>query len=133
MTTLAAVIDGITATLEDANLRAYGYPIDNPSPPCAIVYPESGSFEDAVGLGSDTWTVIVDLLWPTGSDRAAWQQAYEAVDSTGLRAQLAASPHVGETGCDVVVVSAEMQQATSEQGVRYLMARLTLRVLIDGD
>lgn len=132
MTTLAAVIDGITSTIEGAGWRVDGYAKDNPSPPCALVYPTSGNFEDTMGLGSDVWTIIVDLLWPTNSDRAAWTEAYAALDATGLRTALHESPQVGETGCDVVVTGVEMSQAANDQGVRYLMAQLTLRVLIDG-
>lgn len=133
MTTLGAVIDGIVWTIEEAGWRTYGWAVDNPSPPCAIVYPTSANFEQTMGLGSDEWTVNIELLWPTNSDRAAWQAAYEALDATGLRASLAALPRVGELVCDVVVTGCEMSQASNEQGVRYLAAQLTARVIIDGD
>jgi hypothetical protein len=131
-TTIADVVAGIGEVLESAGWRTYLYPLDNPSPPCAVVYPQAGNFETAMGLGTDEWTFIVDVMWPTNSDRAAWDQAYAAMDASGFRTELAANPRVNNSGCDVAVTGVEVGQSADEELPRYLNARFTLRVLIDG-
>lgn len=132
MSTLADVVSALAGVAESAGFRAYDYPVDNPQPPCAQVYPSSANFETVFGTSAD-WTLTLDLIYPTASERSAWQQLYEDIDNgiTSIRALLDADSRCGLSDADYVIRSVTFAQVEEPTQPRVLVAQFTVGVVLD--
>lgn len=84
---LADVMDELAARIETiSGLQVFSFPPDHVSPPTAVVtYPETYTYDETYGRGSDRLTVPVLVMVGKASDRASKDQLAAYADGSGLK------------------------------------------------
>jgi hypothetical protein len=82
---LVDVMDEIARELGTIEgLRAYPWPVTNPSPPCAIgLFPESYKYDETYGRGVDRMTLQFTLMVGRTSERSARDLLGSFMDGSG--------------------------------------------------
>lgn len=82
-----ALADAVAAV---SGLQTLGYIIENPTPPCAMVYQGAIGYDLSAGRGSDSRPMVVRVIVPFGSDIASQMLLDEFRDPSGPRSFKAA-------------------------------------------
>ncbi|MFI7677872.1 hypothetical protein [Actinophytocola sp. NPDC049390] len=90
-------------------LRAFGYPIDHPPLPCAVVVlPDEVTYDQTYGRGSDRMTVPLFVFVPRSPDRVAADALAAYLSGSGAKSIKAAVDSTDSntyTSCDEVTVT----------------------------
>ena len=127
---LAAAMDAIAAQLLAAGVtaRAYGWPVKEVSPPCAIVgYPAEIVYDATFRDGSQELTFPVYLLIGPVSDRATRDAVSVALEGTA-KVKAALDGSLSGTVSDARVATARIQQVPVGL-VDYLSVEYALEVI----
>ncbi|TCO64950.1 hypothetical protein [Actinocrispum wychmicini] len=124
---LAAVMDEVGSKLEKVpGLRVRAYNADSVAPPAAIVLlPEEITYDETYARGSDSMTLIVDVLVGKASDRASRTTLAEYADGSGVKSikrTVDNSDSNRYRSCDTVTVRKCEFPVASMGGIEYLMA-----------
>jgi len=129
---LAAVMDDIGDRLDTIDgLRVYRYPADNIAPPAAVVtYPESYSYDETYGRGTDRITLPVVIMVGKVSDRASRDRIAQWTNGSGpnsLKQILEVFPEA-YTAFDTMRVTGAEFDIVSMGQVDYLTATFSLDI-----
>lgn len=129
--TVVQVLDGLTAQLRAAGIRAYGRPADISSVPCAFVLVESVDFQNAFALGDPRITMTVTAVVARTSDRAAYERLSESIAPTGaqsLRQIIESDRTLGGVCQTLIVQRADNIRMISQGDADYLAVDVSLLV-----
>jgi len=131
---LAAVMDAVSTRLDTiANLRCFAYPPAKLTPPAAVVsYPETYTFDETYGRGSDRMTLPVVLVVGRVSDRSARDELGAYCNGTGARSVKAVLQSGTYTAFDSLRVVSIDFDVVSIAGVDYLAALFDLDIFGPG-
>lgn len=125
---LSAVMDAVAANVPEAlTKRAYAWPVETVSPPCAVVgYPTSIDFDATFGRGSDK--VVMPLWFVVGavSDKAA-RDALSAVIAGADAVKDSLDGDLSGTVQTCRVTDCQIDQLLIG-AITYLTARFTLEI-----
>ena len=132
-TLLAAIATNVDTTITD--LRAYDYLLDDVEPPVFMVSlppgDELGRY-DAILNDTAWWTFQGLIVVARGSDRAAQQQLYDYLSSTGnqsLKVAIESDITLGGYAHALIVERPSRFGTISIGGMDYWGAEITIRVL----
>lgn len=131
---LADVMDEVASRLDTiTGLRCFAYPPGTVNPPAAVVsYPDTYTYDETYGRGSDRLSLPVVVVVGKVSDRSARDQIGAYVDGSGARSVKAVLESGTYTAFDELrVVSVEFDVVTIG-GTDYMAALFTLDILGSG-
>jgi len=129
--TVVQVLDGLTAQLRAAGIRAYDRPADISSVPCAFVLIEAVDFQNAFALGDPRLTMTVTAVVARTSDRTAYEALSKAIAPTGagsLRQIIESDRTLGGVCQTLVVQRADNIRMISQGDADYLAVDVSLLV-----
>jgi len=134
---LANVMDELGTKLDPIpGLRVKAYNADSVVPPVAIVsLPDGIDFDATYGRGSDSMTLVVDVLVGKVSDRKSRDAIARYADGSGshsVKQALDSSNTNTYQSCDAVTVASVDFGVSDEAGIDYLAGRFTVNVTGSG-
>lgn len=107
---------------------------DNPSPPIAIILPQSISYDDSFQRGTTTYQFIVTVIVGRADDRSAQNKLDSFVSSTGtasIKLAIESDRTLGGKAFDVRVVEMRNYGSVVISEVTYLSAEFTVTCYAD--
>lgn len=125
---LGAVMDSIAALVQDSGWRAYAWPSDSVSVPCAVVgYPENIDFDTTFVRGSDSAVIPLWFVVGRTSDRTARDEISRVITGANsiketLDGDLSGAVQTARvTDCQVEEITIE--------GIKYISAKFLIEIL----
>lgn len=135
MASLSAIRSGIKTNLATiSGLRSSDFQPDNPSPPIAIVFPDSISYDTAFARGLNTYQFVVSVISHRSSERTAQSQLDAYVSSTGsqsIKRAIESDKTLGGVANDVRVTDLRVYGSTIIGDVNYAVAEFSITVIAD--
>jgi hypothetical protein len=131
---LADVMDEIGDKLDTiTGLRIYRFPPDSVNPPAAIVtYPETYTYDETFGRGSDRMTLRVIVLVGRVSDRSSRNQLGDYVDGSGSESVKAVIESGTNTDFDTARVTSVEFDMIQVSGVDHVGATFMVDIFGEG-
>jgi len=131
---VGVVADQLAARLGTiAGLRVFAYPPDSLQPPAAVVgYPETISYDETYGRGSDRLTLPVVVVDGKVSDRATRTRLAAYADGTGAKSVKAVVESGTYTAFDTVRVAAAEFDVVAIAGTDYMACLFDLEIVGSG-
>jgi len=107
---------------------------DNPSPPIAIILPQTISYDDSFQRGTTTYQFIVTVIVGRADDRSAQNKLDSFVSSTGtasIKLAIESDRSLGGKAFDVRVVEMRNYGSIVISEVTYLSAEFTVTCYAD--
>lgn len=107
---------------------------DNPSPPIAIILPQTISYDDSFQRGTTTYQFIVTVIVGRADDRSAQNKLDSFVSSTGtasIKLAIESDRTLGGKAFDVRVVEMRNYGSVVISEVTYLSAEFTVTCYAD--
>jgi len=117
-------------------LRVFEYTVDSVAPPGAIVgLPETITFDETYGRGSDSMTLPLWVMVALSSDRAANAELAAYLDGSGAKSVKATVDGTNAntyTSCDTVTITTAEPDYYTSGGVEMLGAKFTVVITGSG-
>lgn len=135
MASLSALRTGLKTNLATiSGLRTADYQPDNPTPPIAIVFPDSVSYDTAFARGLNTYQFTVSVISHRSSERTAQSLLDAFVSSTGsqsIKRAVESDKTLGGVANDVRVTDMRVYGSMVIGDVNYAVAEFSITVIAD--